>query len=529
MRHRGFLAGLAVCAFGASAAPAVAGGPYHQGHSGDQAVASHDRNQFRLNSRTLEPGCFDATSSHRWHDRAMFGHGGWIKFQWDVDTDDHVDVTQDWEEAHVTVEDDAPFSIDQVLVPGKHDGYRIYNTFDTGSINNDADIDPNQTATDLMAPLNGQGDPDYVDERDIIVCVSDHPDGDQNEPYEPADDGEVAATNRPIIQPIVSALGVSAVEPLNTYKVGFGYEVEQWYDFDWYAAFNTDKADGFWWGDPQAFFTTTKWNEGFSHVIIKDRPEQDGVRRYNDIDEFGEEFNDPHSEKSSYGQPTVFHRDGDQYAYLHKSLPGAIDGGYYGDTFLEGNADQTEESGLLTFTAQGDLPISWALKASLAPERYGRKATLTDDQLRAWEASWQAYYKGTGAKPTLPLAPGTNSPTPDPGVIVNLPQTSVVVNVPAAGGGTTPVVQQQEVKGAVTAVSSRVVTIRLSKAIAKSGRVFYWSAKGPKLAKARKVGGRLVAKVDLRGLPKGSGTWGMQVSGKSKSGKKVVYLRYVRL
>ena len=68
-----------------------------------------------------------------------------------------------------------------------------------------------------------------MDKRDVIVCISDHEDSGQNEPYEQAADGEVAATNRPIIQPTIAALGVSAIEPLNTYKLGFGYSIERWY------------------------------------------------------------------------------------------------------------------------------------------------------------------------------------------------------------------------------------------------------------------------------------------------------------
>ena len=123
------------------------------------------------------------------------------------------------EELQVRVFDIWGRSVDQVLVAGDTSGYRVYNTFDTGSINNDADIDPNQTATDLMA-FDGKN----VDESDTIVCMSDHEDSGQNEPYvQDGLPGEVAAKNRPIIQPIVAALGVSAVEGLNTYKVGFGY------------------------------------------------------------------------------------------------------------------------------------------------------------------------------------------------------------------------------------------------------------------------------------------------------------------
>lgn len=524
MKRSAWMAGLVTAlVLGLSAPVATAAGPYHLGYPGDRAVASWQGSEFRLNSYTLEPGAFDATSHRMWGTHKMFGHDGLIRFQWDVNVDDHVDVTQQYTEAHVTVEADAPFSIDQVLVPGKHTGYKVYNTFDTGTDNADPDIDPGQTATDLMALLGKEGKPDYVDPCDIIVVISDHPDASQNEPYVEAGGGEVAATNRPIIKPFVAALGVSAVEPLNTYKIGFGYSVERWYDFSWYAAFNTDRADGFWWGDPQAFFTTTKWNEGFSHVYIKDRPEQPGVRRYNDIDEFGEEFSDPHSEKSSYGQPTVFYKGGDPYAYLHKSLPGAVDGGYYTDTLLEMMADQTGASGLLTFTAQGDLPISWALKASLAPESYGRKAVFTDDELRAWEAAWQAYYEGKGPKPTLPLAPGTNSPAPKVGVIVNVPQTTVVVNVP----GSQPAVQQQDVKG--VQAHGRIVTIKLRKSIVKAGKIVYLGAKGLKTVKAKKVGKRFVAKADLRGFPASQELWAVQVQGKTKTGKKVVYVVVVKL
>jgi len=39
----------------------------------------------------------------------------------------------------------------------------------------------------------------------------------------------VPAKNRPVLVPHVTALGVSALEDLNTYKIGFGYSVEKWY------------------------------------------------------------------------------------------------------------------------------------------------------------------------------------------------------------------------------------------------------------------------------------------------------------
>lgn len=339
-------AGVGLMAF---ATPAMA-------NFGDIAV-KQDSPKFRLNPYTLEPGCFQLGDGYRYRD---------------VEADTHIDVTQLVKEAHISVDPDANFSIDQALIPGKHSGYKVYNTFDTGTVDNDADIDPDQTATDLAA-LDGD-DVDYAGK--IIVCVSDHP-SDQNEPYiEDGLPGEVAAVNRPIIQPLVSCLGASAVEPLNTYKVGFGYDVEQWYDPTWRKAFLNDGVfgPGLSFGDPQAFDTDA--DQEFDHVFIKYRAEQAGVRRFNDFDEFGEEYSNPHSEKTGYGQPVVFNRNGDRYAYLHKSLPGTVNGGGIGAAWQEALADQTSALGLLTFTAQGDLPLVWHLKASLAPEAYARSVML---------------------------------------------------------------------------------------------------------------------------------------------------------
>jgi hypothetical protein len=429
--------------------------------AGDKAVAK-DAPNFRLNVHTLEPGCFVIGSGYR--------HNG-------VNADAHIDVTQLVKEAHISVAPGANFSIDQALIPGKHSGYKVYSTFDTGTINNDADIDPDQTATDLAA-LGGD-DVDYAGK--IIVCVSDHP-ATQNEPYiEDGLAGEVAAVNRPIIAPLLSCLGSSAVEPLNTYKVGFGYDVEQWYDATWRRAFLLDGVfgPGMSFGDPQAF--DTDGDLEFDHVFIKNRAEQDGVRRYNDIDEFGEQYSDPHSEKTSYGQPVVFNRNGDRYAYLHKSLPGTVDGGGLYEVWQEAFADQTSAIGLLTFTAQGDLPISWSVKASLAPEAYGRTVDLTDDELRAWEASWQAYYDGA-AKPAMPLCPGTNSPAPDTTVVVNLPQTAQ----PVATAGTTTVITKETTTVQTVAGPTQVVKVAAKKAKASKKASCMRKAKAKKSAKAKR-------------------------------------------
>ena len=474
-----------VAALGVGAASASA--DYVQ--LGDAAVASHAP-QFRLNPHTLEPGCF-LPGMGRSHQGA--------------DVDSHVDVTQWVKEAHVRVLAGANFSVDQVLIPGRHSGYRIYNEFDTGTSATDPDVDPDQTATDLKALGSDDAQADGV-----ILCVSDHPDGSQNEPYV-ADKvaGEVAAINRPIIQPTLSALGVSAIGPLHTYKVGFGYDVKRGYDSTWRNAFLFDGVigPGLSFGDPQAF--DADHDSRLDHVIIKSRPEQIGVRRYNDIDEFGEQFNSG-DEKASYGQPIVFDvsGSGDPFAYLHKSLPGVIDGDFAPfASWIEGEADQTSAAGLMTFTAEGDLPLSWAVKPSLAPSDYGKKVTLTDDQLRAWNKSWQDYYKGAGPKPTLPLAPGTNSPAADPSitVIVNpreerptiAPQTPVATTTTTVVNNAAPTTTASNAKPAkATVLSARLMRTgngRMLKVFVRSSnakatiRIRMYNAKGAKIAEASKT------------------------------------------
>lgn len=412
--------------------------------AGDKAVSSDD--PFRLDSRHLEPGCYVDWASA------------------------HVDVGDTLKEAHIKVRPKANYSVDQALVPGKDSGYVVYNTFDTGTVANDPDIDPDQTAVNLAA------DGDDVDKRGVIVCVSDHEDAGQNEPYEQAANGEVAALNRPIIQPTLAALGVSAIEPLNTYKLGFGYSIESWYDPHTIMdtpAFTLPLTD------PMAFLFAP---DGLpTHVWVPTRTEQPGVRRVNDIDDFGEQFANPHYERADHGQPEVFHRNGDPYAYLHNSVT-APDGSGRGPL------------GLLTFTTEGDLPISWSVKASLAPERYLREVDLTDDELRSWEADWQRYYRGEGPKPTLPLAPGTNSPAPRAGVIVNPPMTTTITN--------TTIIQAAP----TSCVSGRAVRVTLAKK-ARKGSIRYVGANGSRIVKARRVNGRLRATANFRGMSAQAGSY----------------------
>jgi hypothetical protein len=175
-------------------------------------------------------------------------------------------------------------------------------------------------------------------------------------------------------------------------------------------------------------------------------------------------------------------------------------------SWLEGEADQTSAAGLATFTAEGDLPLSWAIKPSLAPQSYGRKVTLTDDMLQAWNAAWQAYYAGKGPKPALPLAPGTNSPAPNPSitVIVNNPESRPASGAPqqavapaaVSGGKTTgsgtkpgspakPVVRSARL---VRANGHRMVEVRVSspKATARID-IRLMGARGSTLARATKT------------------------------------------
>src|SRR4051812_12683191 len=152
MRHKPLVITAMTAMMAFTASPALASDGY-----------SRDRNY-------LEPGCFMPDGYGHWGN----GSGG------NVDLDTHLDLTalMDHEfvkELHVSVERDAPFSVDQVLVKGVGDGYNVYNQF-KNTLDPD-EIDPRQTAIDLFAP-----DGKYLDKSGTIVCVSDHY-GDQNEPY----------------------------------------------------------------------------------------------------------------------------------------------------------------------------------------------------------------------------------------------------------------------------------------------------------------------------------------------------------
>ncbi len=389
--------------------------------AGDQAI--DNQSPFRLNSYTLEPGCF------AWSHRS------------EVDLDDHIDLTalvdgDLIEELHVTVGDGAAYSVDQVLVAGKYAGYRVYNAFDTGTSGTDPDVDPNQTAVDLFGPDGSS----WIAKGDVVLCVSDHNDNVSNEPYNQEAGGMVSAKNRPIIQPVVTCLGVSAIEPLNTYKAGFGYTIERSYVPDRFTALfgitdpNAKDTDGDGWPDE-----------------VRLNPREDGTydaRRVNDFDSFGEEFV---GDKDDYGQTRKFSLDGDPYAWT-----------------LSNHNDPDTLANLVTFTAQGDLPLTWTARASLASSTSGRSATLTLADLTAWE-------NGTGMD--VPLCPGTNGPamTPAP---------PAPPAAPAAPTSTTTIIEKTTVQ---TVAGQTVVKKAAKKSAKKSARkACMKKAKAKKSAKAKR-------------------------------------------
>jgi hypothetical protein len=63
----------------------------------------------------------------------------------------------------------------------------------------------------------------------------------------------------------------------------------------------------------------------------------------------------------------------------------------------------------------------------------------------------------------------------------------------------------------------------------RKGRVTYMSATGPTSVKAKRVGKRLVARVDLRGLTPAGGQWAVLCTGKDRRGRSVERTVIVRL
>ena len=406
---------------------------------GDRAISS-PAPVFRLDKATLEPGAF-----------ALSQVGMWIQSDTGVGLDASsfdVSVLPSGELRLANNSHHTMFSmdIDQVLVPAEHGGYLIYNTFDVGNNESAASIAPGEVGSEMFAPGAGR-----IDASDVIIVLSDEATTIQNEPYLQEAGGIVSAKNRPIIAPKVTALGVSAIGPLHTYKVGFGYTVEKWYTapvFDGHGLFPAVT-------DPETGFHPFAAIPAVVRILprLGDLPYD--ARRVNDVDKAGESW----THGSEYDGQDIFLRQ-------TGNLTAWTDSG--------GN-------GLLTTLTQGDLPISWQLRPSLAGPGSLRSAALTDDMLRAWEASWQAYYLGKGPKPTMPLAPGTNSPAPATTIVVNLPETKPVTG------------PQAQVAPAY--ISKRVVKVKFGKKVSKA----FVRVNGRKFVAHRRAG-RLVARVSLKGL-----------------------------
>jgi hypothetical protein len=389
---------------------------------GDRAIS--DLSPYRLNDRTLEPGCF--ANSYRLPQS--------IQDHLDLGLLDAGTVGED---LHVSLDTGADASVDQVLV-ADNVGYKVYNTFDTGTSNNDPDIDPGQTGTQM----NGFTARGTTSTRDTIVCVSDHGDAGQNEPYEQQADGMVSAKNRPILAPKVTAVGVSAITNLKTFKVGFGYDTERWYKvptYDGHSAFANVT-------DPNAFPSPIFGDARLPRVVdLFPRPADFpyDTRRVNDFDDAREPwtFGDP-----SDGQTVFFKQDGDDTAWT--------------DPATTNNA----LFNLLATTTKGDLPLTWTLRPSLGAPNTERDVTFTLDDLIAWNAAWQDYYKGgslcdgpngsrgvdVGDLGCIILAPGTNSPDPDQSVVV-------VVNPPVTQPAPTPATPAPAPVSTAPAVTAPVV------------------------------------------------------------------------
>jgi hypothetical protein len=440
---------------------------------GDRAIDSPAPG-FRLDAGDLEPGCFD------------LGRLGFWFANVDASSFDAGDNLPDGEVVlhNLTGIGGVPsFDVDQVLVPSAFGGYQIYNTFDVGSGANEnaPSISNGETGTEMLAPdANGNDNPDPVDGNDIIVCLSDDKSASQNEPYAQEDGGIVSAKNRPIIAPKVSAIGVSRIEPLNTYKVGFGYDVEKWYSapsFDGHGLFPTVT-------DPNAFPSPTFG--GILPAFVRMAPRPDDLaydaRRVNDVDKAGESWTRPDVDD---GQDIFFSADGDDTAW----------------TDSNGN-------GLLTTVTQGDLPIQWAVRPSMANPGSLRETELTLADLHAWNQEWQDFYDCKAPMPSMPIPPGANAPAPDDAMDCAPPEGGPE---PAEPPAPAPVVNNNSTSTtSVTSnttvvnrcVSARQVSLRLAKK-ATRGTVRV----NGKTIKARRSNGRLRAMADLRGMEGSPGSY----------------------
>ena len=217
--------------------------------AGDIAI-QQNAPTFRLNPKTLKPGCF------------RNGDGPLALA--------HIDVTQNSREAHVRVLSGSRSPSTRCSSPAGARATRSTTSSTPGSRDDDPDIDPTQEATDLAAP---QGTDVVAD--DVIMCVrSDHPDREQNEPYiSDGLPGEVAAIDRPIIQPTRSLPSACRAWPLATRtRSASATRSSGGYDAYWRNLFLTDGVigPGTSFGDPQAW--DTDGDSKLDHVFVLARP-----------------------------------------------------------------------------------------------------------------------------------------------------------------------------------------------------------------------------------------------------------------
>ena len=226
-----------------------------------------------------------------------------------------------------------------------------------------------------------------------------------------------------------------------------------------------------------------------------------GVLRVNDIDIATEQFGERTSRDSNYGQTVVFNVNGDAQSFC-----------------LGGNSC----AGIAAFGAPGDLPMKWTVKASLAATDTSRDVSFTVAQFDSWMQGWQDYYCGKGAKPTLPLTPGTKSPDFRGGCVT-------VVNPVETRPGTAPQVAVSVAAPVVNVTTPRPAAANGSTCTSNRQVKFVWpsSAKKGKLVyrgrstAAKRSNGRLRATADLRGMTATPGDY-MRVTRHmtTKNGKK---------
>jgi hypothetical protein len=163
---------------------------------------------------------------------------------------------------------------------------------------------------------------------------------------------------------------------------------------------------------------------------------------------------------------------------------------------LSNNNDPDTLSHLITFTAQGDLPLSWTLRPSLASPDSRKTATIDYAFLAAWNKQWQDYYDCKAGLPAMQLAPGTNSPAPDDSIDCGAQQSApATTSAPATSTttNTTTTIVQQVASGKSAVRSANGAAAKAAKSSIRSAKVI-----------RTKTGKRLVVFVSPRRRPPAS-------------------------